>query len=361
MTRLASVQSMRALAALLVVLVHCEPALSLIGLDERVVGAAAVGVDLFFVISGFIMIYTTDRTAPAPVDFMIDRIARIVPLYWLLTGATFLIALSMPRLLGATQANGADLLRSLLFIPYVRGDGLVYPVLYVGWSLNYEILFYLIVAASLMLRRPAARLAVAAGAIVALVCAGLLLDPDRGAMRFFTRPLMLEFVFGMLLARVYDRLPSSRRAARLAAGTAAIGVVLLLLAPFAPSFVLPPAGLAATLLLTSVLVMERGGLAPDWRALLLIGDASYALYLTHSFVAQAVFKLSAALGLLTPALAPALVGLTYLAACAVAVLVFQAVEKPMTRGTRTLLGRWRRTMRAGAPRAGLRERPVYPD
>jgi exopolysaccharide production protein ExoZ len=104
------------------------------------------GVDIFFVISGFIMVYTTQSHHVGPFSFFVNRVVRIVPIYWLLTLAVFTLAVIAPHLLGATRAAPSELLKSLLFIPFAKSNGAVQPILFLGWTLNYEMFFYMLFA-----------------------------------------------------------------------------------------------------------------------------------------------------------------------------------------------------------------------
>ena len=108
------------------------------------------GVDIFFVISGFIMVYTTMDREITPWSFMADRIARIVPAYWAATLGVFFLALVAPSLLQTSHMQWGELFKSLVFVPFRKANGLVQPVLFVGWTLNYEMFFYLMFAAGLL-------------------------------------------------------------------------------------------------------------------------------------------------------------------------------------------------------------------
>src|SRR6185437_14170487 len=132
-----NIQALRAIAALLVVFVHLAVPVAALG----VAPFGAGGVDLFFVISGFIMVYTTVGRPISGAEFLGRRIVRIVPLYWLLTLAVFGIALIAPTLLQFTTASWGQLLKSLFFIPFAKANGDVQPVLFLGWTLNYEMFF----------------------------------------------------------------------------------------------------------------------------------------------------------------------------------------------------------------------------
>ena len=124
-----SIQILRLIAAFFVILLHC---------DIYIVGASSP--DLFFVISGFIIMYTTDENSKIKY-FLPKRFIRLVPLYWMVTIFTYCILLVKPKLSMVSEATPEYLVKSLFFIPFVNSKGLNFPITCVGWTLNYEILF----------------------------------------------------------------------------------------------------------------------------------------------------------------------------------------------------------------------------
>src|SRR3954447_11584992 len=106
-----------------------------------VVSYGGRGVDLFFVISGFIIFYATHAAGLTPAEFLHRRVARIVPLYFVVIAAVTLLAVTLPATFGAPDwYTPRHILKSLAFIAFTDGD---MPVVYVGWSLEYEMFFYL--------------------------------------------------------------------------------------------------------------------------------------------------------------------------------------------------------------------------
>ena len=125
---LLGLQVLRFVAALAVVLFHIGSGLQIeFGYQNNIFVFGAAGVDIFFVISGFIIAYTTDATKGAWV-FCRRRVVRIVPLYWTLTLGVAAVALARPDLLNSTVVNGETLLKSLFFIPFEKTNGMVQPV-----------------------------------------------------------------------------------------------------------------------------------------------------------------------------------------------------------------------------------------
>jgi peptidoglycan/LPS O-acetylase OafA/YrhL len=98
------------------------------------------GVDVFFVLSGFVITYTA-HPEKGSLYFMKRRAARIIPLYWLLTFGVGLLSIIRPDFLLTTTFNINNLLLSLAFIPYIKESGLTQPILFLGWTLNYEMFF----------------------------------------------------------------------------------------------------------------------------------------------------------------------------------------------------------------------------
>jgi exopolysaccharide production protein ExoZ len=327
-----NIQCLRAVAAALVVFVHLEVFLRALGLAAFGYG----GVDLFFVISGFIMVHTTRRKPVGPAAFLVQRLLRIAPLYWLLTCAVYAVALVAPSLLGATSTDPTQLVESLLFVPFRKSSGAIYPVLFVGWTLNYEMFFYVLFAVGLLApKREHGVLAVMA-ALVALAVLGRVLPSEAAAYTFYTDPIVLEFGFGMALALYGTRLRVSSTGARRA--LLALGL-LGILATATLALVLPDVhrvltyGVPAAVVVTVAVTLHQSGTSLSNRALLALGNASFALYLTHPFVTQAATKVASKLGL-GPAVAVMDAAVTFVAVCGVGLLAHLALERPLTRACR---------------------------
>jgi peptidoglycan/LPS O-acetylase OafA/YrhL len=200
------IQGLRAIAALGVVLHHVQyEARTRLGMPDALpyFEYGALGVDLFFVVSGFVMVYASGplfAKAEGARIFMARRIIRIVPLYWLCTGVYVAFALLAPQL--ARTHYGADVVAaSLLFYPYERPDIGMFPVVGQGWTLNYEMLFYAVFSACILLPRRQAVLAVAA-VFAALSITGRTVDLPQ-PFAFWASPIILEFVLGAVLGLLY--------------------------------------------------------------------------------------------------------------------------------------------------------------
>ncbi len=268
--------------------------------------------DLFFVISGFVM-FTSSRRLTGRRDgwrvFMRRRIERIVPLYWLLTLVKTAITLAAPGLAPTTRLSGCNLAASLLFLPARDAAGIVRPVLPVGWTLNYEMLFYVIFAAALALRRNP--LAVLLPVLLPLGLAGFWREEDWPACLSLANGLVLELCAGVALAQacVFWR-PHQPGAVCMLVG----GLALLLLVPAAGPWRFLAWGGPALLVVAGTVGLEPRlrGVLPAFA--LELGDASYAIYLSHVFIVPVlVHALPAAA--LPPGLATALLLIASLVAC----------------------------------------------
>jgi exopolysaccharide production protein ExoZ len=317
--RLDSVQLLRAVAAVTVVTHHI-----------RLFANGEWGVDLFFVISGFIMCYVTAESAR---HFFTKRLIRVVPLYWAGTLAVFAVALAAPTLLTHTTTSLADLAKSLAFIPFKKGDKTV-PVLFLGWTLNYEMFFYLLFALS-MAASHRHRALIASTVLIVMVVAGQVFDIGWVPLRFLTQPIVLEFAFGMLCYTFFMRdsvHSEARRATASRIAWTALGAMLIACMPFA-TFIAPYEdriikwGILAALGFYCVVHGLLGLKLP--RAWVLIGDASYSLYLFHPYVIQIFTKVFGAFtgnGVYAYCMAAVVIALC----CGLAVLSYTYLEKPIS-------------------------------
>jgi exopolysaccharide production protein ExoZ len=328
------VQVLRALAALAVMVAHAHNSALGLGIGDYVfdfpIGAA--GVDLFFVISGFVMVTASVDLFGKPgasAYFFLRRLARIAPIYWIATGLylyTDVYHIVGTRL-DAVGFYPSNVLTSLLFFPNARPNGSVYPVLSLGWTLNFEMFFYAVFAVSLFLR---ARLAIPLLA-VAMVGYGHLMFHVTMPLPFqyWSNPIISEFVFGMLIG--WARLEGLRLPNWLAAVLAGAGLAWF--AASAATFWLPGArelwwGLPAAAMVAGA-GLARRDLDQRFRVaafMVLLGDASYALYLFHP-TAMWLPKV-----IVSPLKHPYIFPVLMIVSCIVsAVAIHLLIEQPITR------------------------------
>ncbi len=335
-----SVQVLRALAALVVVVHHA-------GYDADTIaaryGEAPLGLDrmfdwsfgihLFFVISGFIMLRTArdfGRAGASP-RFIGRRLLRIAPLYWLMTTAVLLGSLVAPGLLNVPVEGWALFFGSYLFIPVTRVNAEIRPILGQGWTLDYEMFFYLLFGAAMVLPRRAGLSAIAA-ALIGLVLLGKILPVGSAPLFVWTNGLLLEFLFGIgigLLDEVGWRI------------SRASGIALVVLGLLAAVTLGPASGRFEAVDpvlrggVPAALILAGSVLMPPWRAsrvvvgLAILGDASYSLYLAHPFAIRLLrVGWTATVGSRLPAWL--FFGCACLAAVVTGILVFRLIEAPTT-------------------------------
>ena len=128
---------------------------------------------IFFVISGFIMVMTTMRRPITPAAFLQHRIIRVVPTYWILTSVATVLLMAGLHILGQGGVAPVQLLKSLAFVPdFTAEASMRLPVLFVGWTLNYEMMFYVLFALCLFVPVPTQRLWAISVALLTLWIAG---------------------------------------------------------------------------------------------------------------------------------------------------------------------------------------------
>ncbi|MFM0110833.1 acyltransferase [Paraburkholderia nemoris] len=276
-----NVQAARALAALAVVAFH-------IG----VVPFGQCGVDIFFVISGFIMSHVAPTEGH---DFLPKRLIRILPLYWLSTVGVYVIATFKANWLNTTTASVEYLVKSLLFIPYIKADGHWGPLSLNGWTLEYEMLFYLVIAVSLTLTRPRFATALAVAALSTYSLTSMFIKSSNPVVDYLGQPFLLEFCLGVVSYWTVQSLHIQRISnwywlTLACTSLAAMPVYFMLYG--APSGLTRTAvyGLPAFAFITSVVAMEVAGWTVRSRIVTRLGAASYAIYLLHPYVVGVLKK-----------------------------------------------------------------------
>ncbi|MDB5490223.1 MAG: exoZ1 [Micavibrio sp.] len=318
-----SLQYLRAVAALGVVLFHLgEP----FGLN-LMFGRA--GVDIFFIISGFIMWLVTRDRETRPGVFIKKRLLRIVPMYWLVTLFLALCVYIKPNIFSMDHLTLSHLAQSLLFIPHISPSGNKFPLLSQGWTLNYEMFFYVLFTLSLFAGSRGRQLAGLSAVIVVAVLCGIFFNPSSPVLITYTSTLLLEFLAGIFMAEAWlrSRLAAGRPLALLAIIAGLSGIALAsYLRPAIPEVLY--FGVPCALLVFGTLSLDRQGGVPRWGWLKVLGDASYSIYLTHFFCWTAVSLALAKSGLSRNLYE---YGATVAMAIVVGLSAYYAAERPMTR------------------------------
>ncbi|MGE4314043.1 MAG: acyltransferase family protein [Pseudobdellovibrionaceae bacterium] len=345
---LENLQVLRGLAALMIVLLHSRAETAEMFKDTQSAFLffrypLLLGIDLFFVLSGFVMVYTSqgrfaDKTYPK--EFILRRLLRVAPLYWFYTLLLVGVALILPQVLDSAQLDVMGVIKSILFIPYENGQGVIQPFLALGWTLNYEMFFYVIFAALLFLPMLWAIMAMSV-IFVGLSLMHPYVSSDQAWAVFYTKPIILDFLAGSWIGWLWTK---GVRPPRAVLGYCVAACFSLLLVPVAFELggikvdyliVQPLLAIAIVALLALPKGSESFSCPKPFKKL---GDISYTLYLSHPFVIGAVTQGLALTGLINRA-SPSFVVLTCLiGATAVAYILYFLLERPLLRvGKRLIL------------------------
>jgi exopolysaccharide production protein ExoZ len=354
-----SVQCLRALAALFVVGFHATLLLhDNFTPNSWVWDNGNAGVDLFFVISGFIMVVSSRRLvgqADGWRRFITARLSRIVPMYWLATTAKLLSIAAIPEMARHTSLTVWNTIASFLFLPSFDGAGIIKPVLPVGWTLSYEMLFYCVFAAALFLARDP--LVVVLPVLAALTLVSLMIPPDWPAITSLASPFLLEFLFGVIIGRAFLAKWLQEIPAVWAIALGGAGLVGLAVLPVDGAWERVALwGPAAAAAVAGAVMCEAwlGRRLPD--LFVQIGEASYSMYLTHVFVLPVIGVVLAKSGMTGLALAVALVSSCVVVSTITSLVAHKWVEAPMTRALRRLIQQ--RGARDGWRRLAFIRRPA---
>jgi exopolysaccharide production protein ExoZ len=340
--RLVNIQLLRFVAAGMVVFHHARNQADYFGGTHWFKGLTRghVGVDIFFVISGFIMVYIVHKRAMTPSEFFLKRLFRVWPIYAVVTIIAAILVFYAPRY----YHSDPDLLyviKSLLFIPVERSDGHMYPVLVQGWTLNLEIAFYSIFALALFTARPALVSVVGLVAFYAIA-------RNVSWLSFYSAggAVILEFALGVGLAVAYlrgFRLPTWLAVVSLVAGT----VLIFTLHGHERLFVY---GLPALLIVAGALWLPSAHDTRMRQALDFLGCISYPMYLVHNVPIQSGTRILNKVGFAGGSIDGEvfLIGVL-LATIAIAAAMHVGIERPVER-TRPTIERWLR--RSGSDQSG---------
>jgi exopolysaccharide production protein ExoZ len=303
MQHFVSIHYLRAIAALMVAIFHVFHSVDFMRSSEASILWLRGGVDVFFVISGFVMVQSTAGRQITPSEFMLSRVKRIVPMYWL---ATFAMMMQVDGQWGLKA-------KSLLFIPAMNPKiNSLQPVLEPGWTLNYEMFFYLVFALTLLLKE-AHRFITLATVFAASVLVGCLME-DSNIVEFYTRSIILEFILGMAIAQFGLRLPVI---------AVPLGFVMMLTFQSLAIDRLFIVGVPAAFIVAGALSVEDR--LPKWRFANLLGSASYSIYLFHMLVLGTVVQISLYLGWSKTTFVAVAIATIILAGCG----IYWALERPV--------------------------------
>jgi exopolysaccharide production protein ExoZ len=284
------------------------------------------GVDFFFALSGFIILYAhqADIGVPSRLGrYSFKRAIRIYPLYWVLTSAVILVSVSAGRSIPMTASEWAS---ALSLVRFTAGHTPLLP----AWTLFHEVFFY-IVFALLIWHRWIGCLAVGVW-LVLIMFMGPNAASDRSFWSVAVSPLNLCFFGGMAACLAHRSLTAARSLHFVIVGffllvfSVALGVPTLSLITYSVLI-----GMAFFLLIAGTVGLERNGRFTEIPWLSIIGSASYVLYLTHIVVMTGILKLAYLTGLVRLLGFPVLYILVFVLTTACAVLIHLRIEKPMQR------------------------------
>jgi len=288
---IAGIQYLRGVASLMVVFFHAR---SYFGVVPDWTRIGSRGVDIFFVISGFIMVYATRNIGNdvsairSCATFLGKRFIRVVPLYWLALLITVYPYFVNWFETGAITSDLVSIFKDFAFVPHLSIDederGEIFPALIQGWTLNYEIAFYLLFGIAMLAKQY--RIIVISSVLAGLVLLGKLNHFHDISALFYTNTILLEFVYGIILYEIYaiTHHLSFNRLTLLS--LAIVGCSLLFVGSATNDKVVLGAA-SAIIVWVFIQIFRDGHNLP----LKLLGDASYSIYLFH----LASFKLARAL------------------------------------------------------------------
>ncbi|WP_110649555.1 acyltransferase family protein [Salinicola peritrichatus] len=308
-----NIQALRALAALMVVfhhvILHADSyGVSLIYMNF-LSGWGASGVDIFFVISGFVMVYTQMRVKRTPMGFLKNRIERIVPIYWLLTLVMVSLLLLMPALFREKTFDLVWFVTSMTMTSqFFTGS---HPIINVGWTLEYEMLFYVLFACSLVLRGLFGTVLMTSALLGFVYLLG------------YSDAIIFEFMLGMGVAYAFRaRIGAALGYPLLLAGGLLLGMSLIVELGWHRLFVW---GVPAALIVMGACYVPQINNA----MVLFLGEASYSIYLTHMFALPLIYKLAIRF---LPSIQTDLLGLLcFVVAVAGGCVFYRCIEQPITR------------------------------
>ena len=311
-----NIQGLRAFAAINVVLFHIIGTASGYGFKPHILsffeGWGANGVDIFFVVSGFVMYYTQTLSRKSVAGFYVSRLIRIIPLYWLLTSLLILIGILLPSAFNRLTLDPYSIFSSYLFLSQALSGG--HPLLYLGWTLEYEILFYLFFGLSIILHKDWQRLL----SIFAMLTVAIAIGSSL---------IVYEFFWGMLLAYIFINKPRASESQGL---LILLTGALLLSASIADELQSLELNRIYVWGIPSIFIVAGSVYARQIssRTVLSLGDASYSIYLVQAFTIPFFYKV-AKLGDLNMSgdlLALFCLMLSVIAGC----VIHSYVEKPLT-------------------------------
>lgn len=328
------IQSLRFLAAILVVVTH-----SFFYATERLVPTlgqwpyGGVGVDIFFVISGFVMVISSQKRLGAKNGwkyFAARRLVRIVPMYWIATASKIAIMVALPGAALHASLSPTHVLSSFFFVPTRNEDGRVEPLLGVGWTLTFEMFFYLIFGLALFVYAQKA-VWIASALMTSLFIGSFFRPVDWPLWAVYLDSIVLYFVIGMLIAKAAQAGLSTRVLLPVAIVTGVVVAYGIISGDISMDPGSAQRFAFVTLLVAVTVAAEPfiAGRVP--KVISFYGNASYSLYLFHPIVCPVVPVALSIIGVRVGWIS--VVG-SIIVALVASAIVYRFVEDPLTRRLR---------------------------
>lgn len=275
-----SIQYLRFIACIMVVVLHITKKISLnSGGEDGYFYLGASGVDIFFVISGFIMAYISNKKESNGLVFIKSRIVRIYPIYAITLIPYILIFIAAPELVNS-HGQPPSILKSITLIPFISGS----YVNMVSWTLSFEFYFYIIFAVSLFISKKA--IETSSIIILSLLLIGVLFD-----ITLIKSAIVIEFLIGMWIFKILNG-----REVKKSIAIAIIMLGLILISTSSNTEVggtgfdrVVYYGIPSTIIFIGFLLINQT--THEIKSLSLLGAASYSIYLTHIITINAIYFL----------------------------------------------------------------------
>lgn len=316
------IQVLRVLAALLVVITHSTfYAFERLDSNVYVWRYGSIGVDIFFIISGFIMISASGIASNKAIKwtaFIKNRLVRIIPMYWLATILKVVALIIVPSMVLHAVFDIERIFYSFLLLPQVNPDGRYEPLLGVGWTLIYEMFFYVVFTLALFLKINPIKFV--STLFIFFTIFGIFYKGDLTAIIVYTNPIILYFVLGMFLFYLNNMLSQFYKYCVLMLFTVLFFILIC--------FDVYLKSVLAFLIFWLFLIIEPyiHGKVP--KVLLFLGEVSYVLYLFHPLFLPIIPEF---ISKYSPSLADICVLISIPIALIVASIIHMMIEKPSMR------------------------------
>lgn len=341
-----SIQFLRAIAVFLVLFFHANGMVNVqAGYGGYFTSTGASGVDLFFVISGFVIFLVSGKKDVSPWKFLARRVIRVGPLYWLYTTITVALLIFVPNVFKSLKFELIPTINSYFFILSKKNTGGIGTVLGVGWTIAYEMYFYVLFFISMLLmpRMPFKLVAatIAGGAFISLFI-DIEHRPAFSLVSLNTLPL--EFLAGCFIAKRYTQgvyLNYISSIIAIAVGLFGIWYSGMTGKVSSAHDVLRAFyyGLPAALIVYGFVSLDASKLIKIHRGFLMVGDSSYSIYLCHPLALAVICKLWEVLSMKPIFHSEVLLTVGILFSIIAGLISYRIIERPITNALNTALAR----------------------